>query len=196
MSPKSRRPFIGGSWNKRTLKFAVAVFATVGAFYLPARKTEAVFTTPEAPIEIKTSNSRASLSTQPVLHESYGKLPLSFEANQGQTDHLVKFLSRGNGYGLFLTSSEAVLRLGIADHRSPNERNDALNFRSTKSRNPKSAVLRMKFVGANPAPQITGMDQLPGVSNYFISNDPSKWRTNIPTFAKIKYEDMYPGVDL
>jgi hypothetical protein len=45
------------------------------------------------------------------LNQAYGKLPLSFEGNQGQTDPQVKFLSRGNGYSLFLTPTEAVLVL-------------------------------------------------------------------------------------
>ena len=43
------------------------------------------------------------------VSEAYGKLPLSFEANQGQSDAQVEFLSRGSGYTLFLTPSEAVL---------------------------------------------------------------------------------------
>ena len=57
-------------------------------------------------------------------------------------------------------------------------------------------MLRMKFVGANPAPQVSGIDQLPGKSNYFIGNDPAKWRTNVANYAKVKYQEMYPGVDL
>ena len=48
---------------------------------------------------------------QPRLVESYGRLPLSFEANRGQTDSQVKFLSRGRGYTMFLTQNEAVLSL-------------------------------------------------------------------------------------
>ena len=54
----------------------------------------------------------------------------------------------------------------------------------------------MKFVGANPAPQVVGVDELPGKSNYFIGNDPAKWQTNVPSYAKVKYEGVYPGVDL
>jgi hypothetical protein len=41
-----------------------------------------------------------------------------------------------------------------------------------------------------------GADELPGKANYFLGNDPSKWRTNIPTYAKVRYESIYPGVDL
>jgi hypothetical protein len=53
----------------------------------------------------------------------------------------------------------------------------------------------MKFVGANQAPHVTGADELPGKNNYLIGNNPRKWRTNVPTYAKIKYESVYPGVD-
>ncbi len=59
-----------------------------------------------------------------------------------------------------------------------------------------SSVLRMKLEGANTNPQITGLEELPGKSNYFIGNDPRQWRTDIPTYAKVKYEAIYPGVDL
>ncbi|MBI4464852.1 MAG: SBBP repeat-containing protein [Acidobacteria bacterium] len=58
------------------------------------------------------------------------------------------------------------------------------------------AVLRMRLVGANPAPEITGMEELPGKVNYFIGNDPEKWRTNVATYAKVLYEDVYPGIDV
>ena len=51
-------------------------------------------------------------------------------------------------------------------------------------------------MGANPNPKIVGMDELPGKSNYFIGNDPKKWRTNVPNYAKVKYANVYPGVDL
>ncbi len=128
-----------------------------------------------------------SSDTRPI--ESYGKLPLSFEENRGQTDSQVKFLSRSSGYSLFLTSTQAVFRFRKPDFGSGNE--------ATEGRqNSASANLRMKLGGANPAPRIEGMDQLPGRANYFIGADPAKWRTDIPTYAKVKYENVYAGVDL
>jgi hypothetical protein len=116
----------------------------------------------------------------------YGKLPLSFEANQGQTDSKVKFLTRGSGYALFLTANEAVLRL----------RNERAAGHAHDSNDPTPAVLRMKFEGTNANPKITGLAELPGKSNYFIGNDPRQWRTDIPTYSKVRYEAIYPGVDL
>ena len=106
----------------------------------------------------------------------YGKLPLIFEPNRGQTDAQVKFLSRGPGYRLWLTAAEAVLSL-----HGPGDRSHAL---------------RIKLLGAEPEPKVTGAAPLPGRSNYFIGKDPSKWRTGVPHFAKVRYDGVYPGVDL
>jgi len=149
--------------------------------------------------------------------ELYGKLPLSFEANQGQTHEEVKFLSRGKGYTLFLTSTEAVMVLRkprAADSSGlvrgekrwqlrsgrQQEGGEVQNGEATTQVGPLASqaqtVVRMKLVGANPASEATGLQELPGKSNYFIGNDPAKWRTNIPRYAKVKYQDVYPGIDL
>jgi len=112
----------------------------------------------------------------------YRGLPLIFEANAGQTDPAVKFLSRGPGYTLFLTPTEAALAL----IRSPADADPAR----------KGTLLRMKLVGANSRPSVSGLAEQPGKVNYFIGDDPKQWRTNVPTYAKVKYESVYPGVDL
>ena len=105
-------------------------------------------------------------------------LPLIFELNAGQTSSDVKFLSRGAGYTLFLTPAEMVL--GFAT--SPSQK--------------KAGVLRMQLPGANLQPLITGVEELPGKVNYFIGDDPAQWRANVPTYAKVRYEAVYPGIDL
>ncbi len=129
------------------------------------------------------------------ISEAYGKLPLSFEPNQGQVDEEVRFLSRGNGYTLFLTSSEAVLSLRCG---SSKEKGQILSDRpkTDESKPFANEVIRLKSIGANPNPRITGLDELPGKSNYFIGNDPAKWRTDVSNYAKVKIEDVYPGIDL
>ncbi len=102
-----------------------------------------------------------------------GRLPLSFEANRGQADYRVKFLSRGPGYTLFLTGSEALLALRA-----------------------NSNPLIMRLAGANPVPNATGLDELPGKSNYLLGGDPNKWRRNVPNYARVRYQNVYPGIDL
>ncbi|MDD5035850.1 MAG: hypothetical protein PHE55_13950, partial [Methylococcaceae bacterium] len=57
-------------------------------------------------------------------------------------------------------------------------------------------ALRMKLLGANPNPDIGGLDELPGKVNYFTGNDPSKWRAGVSTYAKVRYASVYPGIDL
>jgi len=59
-----------------------------------------------------------------------------------------------------------------------------------------TSVVRMKLVNANPHPKVTGGEELPGKVNYFLGNDPKKWRTNVATYEKVEYESVYPGVDL
>jgi len=159
-----------------------------------------------------TKPASSAEATQARLAENYGKLPLSFEANQGQTDPQVKFLSRGSGYTLFLTRDEAVLSLrsrkpdaALGEAKGAGSQKDKSRQRSVVSRQLQKPtdhgqrttdVLRMKLVGANRAANVTALDELPGKSNYFVGNDPKKWRTDVPTYGKVKYAGVYPGVDL
>ena len=113
------------------------------------------------------------------IRAAYAQLPLIFEPNQGQSDAQVKFLARGEGYGLFLTKDSAVLSLQHAENRKL-----------------AGAVLRMDLVGSKGAQAVAGTDLLPGSSSYFIGNDPSKWHSHIPQFAQVKYSAIYPGIDL
>ena len=133
----------------------------------------------------------AAAADQIKLQQSYGKLPLSFEANQGQSDAQVKFLARGPGYALFLTPTEAVLSL-----KKPPAQRKAARTMPALSKAGRGTVLRMRLVGANPAPRVIGQEKLPGKVNYLKGKDPSQWRTGVPTYAKVKYEAVYPGVDL
>jgi hypothetical protein len=116
-------------------------------------------------------------STQ--IQASLARLPISFEPNQGQTDSTAKFVAHGRGYALYLTPSEAVLTLP--------ERSQSY-FRQ--------AAVEMQLAGANQQPEIVGAERLAGRSNYFIGNDSSRWLRNIPQFGRVKYREVYPGIDL
>lgn len=134
------------------------------------------------------------------------EMPLRFEPNRGQTDPRVKFLSRGPGYTLFLTGDEALLLLQEA-RRESTAGGRKVETGNWKLENGKSKVVtrpsshvtelvRLKLVGANPDVRVTGLDELPGKSNYFLGKDPSKWRTNVPQYSRVKYPHVYPGIDL
>jgi len=135
--------------------------------------------------------AEASPLAKSRVEEAYRNLPLYFEANQGQSDGQVKFISRGSGYELFLTPTELVLHVSkaspgsVASIRKTQRVHSAreivaARLAAVKSRQKQGTVLRIKAVGANPAPQVVGKEQLPGKVNYFLGSDPGKWRTNEP----------------
>src|SRR5260221_8496810 len=119
--------------------------------------------------------SSSGLSSE-LQGQSYLNLPLAFEANHGQSDARVRYLAHGAGYALYLTSNEAVLSL-------PQAGREAL-------------PLGLRLLDANPAARVEGDRPLPGKSNYFRGNDPSHWLTNIPHYGRVRYRDVYPGIDL
>jgi hypothetical protein len=139
---------------------------------LPLTTLPRVTAKPAAQSKSKTADVKLSIS------ENYGKIPLSFEPNVGQSAKPVKFVSRGNGYTMFLAATEAVFSL-----------------RQTKQKNAR-AVWRLQLAGANQNATIEGQESLPGKVNYMIGNDRSQWHTGIPTFRKVQYRDVWSGVDI
>jgi hypothetical protein len=117
-------------------------------------------------------------ASQAQREADYGKIPLTFEANQGQTDARVRYLARGAGYTVFLTPGEAVLRLARrSDHGV------------------KGAVLRMRMAGAATSPEIQPEGPVGTQSSYFIGSDPKAWRSGVPQFARVRYRNVYEGID-
>src|SRR5260370_6365631 len=112
-----------------------------------------------------------SMDARSVAKAVLMNLPLSFEpasdANQ--------FIVRGAGSRLLLSSSQATM---------------ALNSRAG------ARLLRMKLAGANPQARAAPLDPLPGKRNYLLGNDSSKWRTDVPTYARVRYDEVYPGISL
>ena len=113
------------------------------------------------------------------LKQSYAKIPLSFEANNGQANKDVRFTSRGSGYSLALAPT--TFTLAVADKTQ---------------KEPRASVIQATLLGSNAAANLTGLEQLQTKSNYFIGNDPQKWKTNVTNYAKVKSSGVYPGVDL
>jgi hypothetical protein len=108
------------------------------------------------------------------LPDIYGRVPLTFEANRGQSDHRVKFLARGQGYGLFLTAEEAVISLP----------------------RPKPAVVRMKLVGQRRLAEIEGLDANPGTTHYLMGSNAGTWQNDVPSYLRVRFGGVYPGIDL
>jgi hypothetical protein len=130
--------------------------------------------------------------------ETYGKLPLMFQANAGQTDERVKFMAQGPGYSLFLTSTESVFVMSRREKESKESRwKEPDSERALKAPRPaEQAVLRMKLVDANAEATVTGTDEMATKVSYFGGNDPTKWHAAVPTFGRVRYSEIYPGIDL
>ena len=124
---------------------------------------------------------------------TYGKLPMTFEANKGQTASSVKFLSRGSGYVVFLTAGDMVFSAKPPQVAPGHGLQPASQTASPQQSN---TVIQLSMVGANPNPAAIGEQQQPGKANYFIGRDKSKWVTNVATYAKVRYKNIYPGIDL
>ena len=148
---------------------------------LPAFPTSAILVASLAiAVTLAPAQTPASRQSSPAAID-YGKLPISFEANQGQTDPAVQFLAHGQGYTFLLSPGDAALSLRAAAPASTGER---------------TSLIRLHLAGAdahavpqNEDPQITK-------TNYFIGNNPAKWHTNISNYGRVRYRSVYPGIDL
>ena len=161
----------------------IRVSTRAGALLIAALASPPLFAASGPPA---TCTSEASLiAKESGVVAQHAALPVRFETNLGQTDSQVRYLARGNGYTLFLTPNESVIVLG---QRASGARD------KTPAQTPD--VVRMRLAGANLQPNVTGLDALPGITNYFIGNDPERWHTDIVSFAKVRYSQVYPGIDL
>jgi beta-propeller repeat-containing protein len=157
---------------------ALSAFAIVGLLASAVLVDRAPVRVPVAQITGRSAGDNAA-SGAAAIARSYATLPLSFEANRGQTDPSVDFLVRGVGYTLFLSADETVVSL-----------------RPAASRDATPAVLRMKIVGGDRAAAADVRNALPGVVNYFTGAKPAGWKIGIPTYGRVLYSDIYPNVDL
>ncbi|MGH9376551.1 MAG: SBBP repeat-containing protein, partial [Terriglobia bacterium] len=140
------------------------------------------------PANASKSPQSVSVQASPPVHQNistrikalYAQIPLRFEPNQGQADSRVKFMARTPGYGLFLTEDGAVLAFGSA----------------SKTTRAGETWVRIKWLGSDSLPFAVGRAKLTSQSNYFLGNDPSRWRTHIPNYARVDFQDVYPGIDL
>jgi hypothetical protein len=169
------KPFFQQGW-KRKMCFSLSVLLSLPVVYA-AQGHPGITMMPDA-------RSHATSPTR--VKARYAALPLGFECNEGQTDARVQFLAHGPGYTLFLSSRGAVVAL----HRI------AQRAARAPLAPPQDTVLRLGFLGSNPQVRASGQNQLPEKSNYFIGNDPRQWHTNVPTYGRVYYRALYPGVDL
>jgi Beta-propeller repeat len=141
-----------------------------------------------------TQSSRLGSSPHGQVSAAFDKLPLTFEANQGQTGAQAKFVAHGKGYSAFLTAGGMILSLRPSKIL---QAQPMANAAPTASPNqPLKTTLQFNLLGAAQNPMVIGEDQRPGRANYFFGKDPKRWLTNVPTYGRVRYKNVYPGIDL
>ncbi len=210
MSKQSARRSVRACWVVVTLIAVAAVVFAVGPAKSFIRHDDARI----AQVARHASQPAAvTPTTRARINASFAALPLAFEANQGQTDPQVKYMARGNGYTLFLTSGDAVLSFASSSSSVQSRPREMMQRRllgysretkrlirrsqpQSKARPSSVAMLRMHVVGGKSGAEIVGSDRLSSKANYIIGNDPSKWHRGVPHYARVSYHDIYPGIDL
>ena len=163
---------------KLNLTFRTAAGCLAGGLVFASLSTLSAF---QRAVNRLPSRGAVSGEIQSSLRETLSRLPLAFEENRGQTDSRVRYLSRGSGYSLFLTSDEAVL---------------SLRREGSPAGVGRGSTVRMRLAGANRSPAVAPEAKLPGRSHYYLGSDPKAWRRNVERFARVRYAGVYDGVDL
>jgi hypothetical protein len=165
---------------------AFAAVAGAGVQHLPSALAAAA----------SRSSTGASTDNRAQVLDGLNRTGLRFERNLGQTDNRVDYLARTGGGTVFLTATAAVFamqeRSSIIGQPSAGLPGTPPEVGSTNA----GVALDMDIVGANPASRPVGQDQLPGKLNYFVGSNPSKWHTDIPSYSRVEYPNVYAGISL
>ncbi len=137
-------------------------------------------------------------ATKARVEEAYGKLPLYFIQNAGQVDKRVKFYEKGSDHTTFFTKEGVYLLLVKSEESSVRSHRPAPE---SQAKNPQPRTLNTEFIkltlpGASKATEIVAEGLQKGKVNYFIGNNPEKWKTNIPTYKAVIYKEVYKGIDI
>src|SRR5438477_339705 len=127
--------------------------------------------------KVKSANSPEFAITRQLA------LPMRFEVNRGQARSAVDFVASAANYGISLRAGRATLRLSHGADSNDLRGQDAAEF-------------SIDLLGANLSPASEPDEQLAGYSNYLFGSDPSKWITQVAQYAKVRYTNIYPGVDV
>ncbi len=143
-------------------------------------------------------------SMHPVNRRVNPDLPIAFAANQGQSPAGTLYEAQTGRLQVMLTNASVTLRIAHPDSTSAQTAPSA-NAASaagegpSKSNSPRSFTVEeqhLQFVGANPDVTLEPLDEQPGKINYFLGNDPSRWIKGLKTYARVRYHNLYPGIDM
>src|SRR5277367_5466716 len=190
----------GISLRTRSLIAAVAVGGVAILAFVALTFGSRTGASTTAPIATASASGSATLAEQQAATKASAKrefaaMPLFFEPNHGQTDPSVRFLSHSGRHSLYLTDDATVITM-VAGKIQKGQNFASVNPpRPGKSDNLLESAVRIRMVGANPHPAMTGMDPLPARVNYLVG-DKTSFHPNVETYARVKIANVYPGVDI
>ncbi len=164
----------------RPLTVAAAAMVTVTTALTAFTLTPPVPEAAAAAVPVADSSAAAENDAR----RAFAEMPLSFEANRGQVDARSRYVASGDGFTLFLTRDRAVFDL------------EAPRRTEKGHRSARRVAVALDPVGANPAPRVAASHRRTGTSSYFIGDDPSRWQRRVPTFDRVRYHGLYPGIDM
>jgi hypothetical protein len=178
--------------------FSTVSIAVIAAALMIGAAT--IVSTNSLPATQSAQSARTVQTSKADAVKKIAGMPLYFEQNQGQSDAQVKYLAHAGDYTLFLTNDAAVFSIIGGDKRGVIARGTLGGV--TKSRDDRPAPklvesdVRIRLLGASAQASAAGAEPLPGKVNYLIGNNPDKWHRNVPTFGRVRYQGVYPGIDL
>lgn len=113
--------------------------------------------------------------------------PVAFIPNAGQTDPSVRFQARALGGMVFFTSDAVTLSLPTSAAGPPSDVERPLRAGG-------AATLRLRFLGVSDEARVVEGERLPGVANFLLGDDPSRWKTGLSTYSGVTYDELYPGI--
>ncbi len=142
-----------------------------------------------------------------LMKHAAHRMPSTFAPNVGQAPEATRFLATSKGLQLSLKQNAITFLSHTLDPaasatpgRSPGKAEIA---NAGKPVTPPDANLRWRtaaahldFIGANPTSKIEGLDTSTAKLNYFVGKDPTKWKSNVPMYSRVRYADLYPGIDM
>ncbi|MFC1725912.1 SBBP repeat-containing protein [candidate division KSB1 bacterium] len=143
-------------------------------------------------------SSNSFAQKKPDILKSLNDLPVAFTQNKGQYGENVEFLARGKGSHLFFTKDRTafLLKKNNKNNKKGRKSISGLLKRDETASADDFFAFHVNFIGSNPGAEITGEERLSWNSNYFLGNDPSQWRTDVPNYSKIRLKNLYKGIDL
>lgn len=148
---------------------------------------------------VKAANSPSTITEN---HAHFQERQAMFIQNAGQLDERVLFQVHGNDSIIWITEDGiwiTMMAYPSSDQSSslhPEKKESKVASREYLNEYQRGVNLHITFPGANPHPHIEPFGRAEFSVNYFIGNDPQKWRTNVPVWRGVRYIDLYPGIDL